>query len=273
MKYLFSLSFACFIAFTAFCNSHEDIQQLVNEAEKQWNSSNPDKSFLSAGNSIEYGLGYLKKNKFTESLWYFEEVIKKDGTNVYAQLFAGLANIGLQRFKEAETNFSKIQGINASLEKGAKALLVKAKREVANVTTKKPTETQTPTNSITTGGTKPVTAETKNEPTAVGNKKGGSLVYGDYVLTLDYWDVPQRRMVHQQKGFFTLNPNGTYQYMGTTGKYSYNASTGVVIWQGGPFQNMGKNTTTFQRNKTTCEIDFEYQTKGGKVYYSGGRNL
>lgn len=80
-------------------------------------------------------------------------------------------------------------------------------------------------------------------------------------------------MVHQQKGYFTLHANGTYRYMGKVGKYSYNKTRGALTWLSGPFREMGKNTTTFQRNQTTCEIDFEYQTNTGNVYYSGGRNL
>jgi tetratricopeptide (TPR) repeat protein len=275
MKQLFSFLFACFFTLKAFSNNNEDIQQLVLEAEKQWNAGNPDKSFLSAGNSIEYGLGYLKKNKFTESLWYFEEAIKKDGNNDFAQLFAGLASTGLGQFAAAEANFLKLNGVGASLQQQAKALLVKARQEATEKAAIKTPETiKAPARPQNAGGTKTVATQPTNEPgNADENKKGGSLVYGDYVFTLDYWDVSQRRMVHQQKGFFTLLANGTYRYMGSTGKYSYNHTTGVITWQSGTFKNMGKNATTFQRNKKTCEIDFVYQTSGGKVYYSGGRNL
>jgi hypothetical protein len=274
MKHLFLVLFTV-VSTAAFAVNNEDIQRLVGEAEKQWNAGNPDKSFLSPGNSIEYGLGYLKKNKFTESLWYFEEVIKKDDSHAYAHLFAGLANTGLGQFAAAAANFSKLDGISASLQEEAKALLAKTRQEAAvKAALKAPQTTRAPAKPPAKGSPKPETTKPAEEPAAAGEtKKGGSLVYGDYVFTLDYWDVSQRRMVHQQKGFFTLNANGTYRYMGTTGKYSYNAATGVITWQSGTFRNMGTNTTTFRRNKTTCEIDFTYNTSGGKVYYSGGRNL
>jgi hypothetical protein len=275
MKQFYSLLSACIFVSTSFCQSQKDIQQLVLEAEKAWNAGKPDKSFLSTGNSIEYGLGYLQKNKFTESLWYFDEVIKKEGNNAYASLFAGLANAGLGQFAAAETNFSKLAGVSTNLQEQAKAFLRKARQEAAaKEVTKNPGTIKPPAQPQNTGGTKPVTPKPIKEPAAaVENKKGGSLVYGDYVFTLDYWDVSQRRMVHQQKGFFTLRANGTYSYLGATGKYSYNAATGVINWQSGTFENMGKNTTTFQRNKTACQVDFEYETSGGKVYYSGGKNL
>jgi hypothetical protein len=275
MKQLFFLFIACFFASAAFCNGNEDIQRLVREAEQQWNAGNPDKSFLSAGNSIAYGLGYLKKNKFMESLWYFEEVLKKDSNNAYAQLFAGLAHTGLEQFEAAEANFSKLAGIETGLQEKVKALLLKERQEAAGkAATKMPEPPKAPAKTNKPAAATPVTTQPKKEPASADeSKKGGNLVYGDYVFTLDYWDVSQRRMVHQQKGFFTLNVNGSYNYMGTTGKYNYNQTTGVITWESGTFRNMGKNTTTFRRNKTTCQIDFEYQTSGGKVYYSGGKNF
>jgi hypothetical protein len=275
MKQFYSLLSACIFVSTSFCQSQKDIQQLVLEAEIEWNGGTPDKSFLSTGNSIEYGLGYLKKDKLAEALWYFDEVIKKDSNNAYANFFAGLANAGLGQFAAAETNFSKLAGVSTNLQEQAKAFLGKARQETAaKEALKNPGTTKPPAQQQNTGGTKPKTSKPTKEPAAtVENKKGGNLVYGDYVFTQDYLDVSQRRMVHQQKGFFTLRANGTYSHLGATGRYSYNAATGVINWQSGTFENMGKNTTTFQRNKTTCQVDFEYETSGGKVYYSGGKNL
>lgn len=134
MKQILSLFFASLFVCAAFATPKDDLQRLVLEAEKQWNASNPDKSFLSPGNSIEYGLGYLKKNKFTESLWYFDEVIKKDSNNVYAHLFAGLAHAGLAQFEAAEANFAKLVGISAVLQEEVKTWVAKARQEAATKT-------------------------------------------------------------------------------------------------------------------------------------------
>jgi hypothetical protein len=266
-----SLSSVLFLGFT----TKDDLLKLVAEAEKQWNETKPDKAFLSAGNSIEYGLGYLKQGKYTESLWYFDEVIKKDEKNAWAQLFAAAANTGLGDFDKASAHLAKTEGSNADMIGKLSALLQTAKTEKATAETKATTNKKKET---TTPKTKPAT-DTKNDKkkadtTKAGTTgKGGALVYGDYVFTLDYWDVAQKKMVHQQKGFFTLKSDGTYTYMGVSGKYTYNSTTGAITWTSGTFQNMGKNTTTFQRNKTTCQVDFTYHTSSGKVYYSGGRNL
>jgi hypothetical protein len=76
-----------------------------------------------------------------------------------------------------------------------------------------------------------------------------------------------------QKGTFILNSNGTYSYFGVSGNYSYNSTTGVIIWESGTFKDWGKNTSVFTRRSTVSQIDITYDTPSGKLYYSAGHNM
>jgi hypothetical protein len=121
------------------------------------------------------------------------------------------------------------------------------------------------TDNFSYNGIRPATGNV--EPYIPPSGPGGRLAYGDYVLTMGLGLHPA------QKGTFTLNSNGTYSYFGVSGNYSYNSTTGVIIWESGTFKDWGKNTTVFTRRSTVSQIDITYDTPSGKLYYSAGHNM
>ena len=114
-------------------------------------------------------------------------------------------------------------------------------------------------------GVRPVTGQTTTY--TASSKAGGTLVHGDYVLTLGLGTSPTK------KGFFNLSANGTYSYNGIKGKYAYNPESGEITWISGTFFNWGKNTSTFTRGTRVAQIDMTYTTESGPLYYSAGRNM
>ena len=102
----------------------------------------------------------------------------------------------------------------------------------------------------------------------------GDLVYGDYVCRVGRWDVSQRRMVYEQKGYFRLNPDGTYRYLdgGSTGRYEYDANSRRIRWLSGHFAESGRNTTKFSPGNKVAEIDITFHTGSGDLTWGCGCN-
>jgi hypothetical protein len=104
--------------------TNEKIQKLAIEGEELWNATHPDKGFMSEGNNIAYGLGYLKNNNFSSAIWYFEDVLNKNSQSPFGLYFLGLAKAGLKDYSQAEKYFTKAGELNSSLKGKANVLLV-----------------------------------------------------------------------------------------------------------------------------------------------------
>lgn len=99
---------------------------------------------------------------------------------------------------------------------------------------------------------------------------GNALFYADYVCTLDYFSGGQRHS--EQQGILTLKAGGTYTFRGSSGRYKYNSGTGEITWTSG-YLSADENSTKFQRNKTTAQIDITFKTSKGNLEWSCGTNL
>jgi Tfp pilus assembly protein PilF len=91
-----ALLFVLAFSYSAFSQSiAEKIGQAVKGGEQIWNATSPDKSFMSEGNTMEYGLGYLKAGNYTSASWSFDELLTKNKNNAFANFFMGCVRMGL----------------------------------------------------------------------------------------------------------------------------------------------------------------------------------
>lgn len=99
-------------------------------------------------------------------------------------------------------------------------------------------------------------------------KLGGPLALGTYTCDDRAAFGTQRRA----RGSITLKSGGVYAYLrnGGSGRYRYDAASGVITWVTGPLRSQSPESTTFRRNRTTAQIDILFT---GVYGWSCGRNL
>lgn len=88
-------------------------------------------------------------------------------------------------------------------------------------------------------------------------KPGGSLVPGNYSCWLERPGLYGTRN-DEPRGTLTLKTNGTYVYMGKSGTFRYNASSGVITFTGGYFTNPTPEQTSWIRHQKTAQIDIHW---------------
>ncbi len=235
-----------------------DLSQRVAQADKLWRATNPSTAYLTAGNAIKYGLEYLAIGKFQESLNYFVDAVRIEPGNPYAQLLLGLANQGAGHQTEAGQALAEAVRLDPALSSLAS---FDSEQRAA----------LPPVVADNRGGTEAGAVTTAPKPDAAVS---ADLVYGDYVCTLARWDVGQRRRVYDPKGYFKLNPDGTYRYLdnGQTGRYSYDPSSRQIRWLSGYFAEGGPTTTKYTPNVKVAQIDITFHTPSGDVEWSCGCN-
>ena len=76
----------------------------------------------------------------------------------------------------------------------------------------------------------------------------------------------------EPRGSFTLNPDGTYQWLdnGGSGQYQYDAASGQIAWLSGPLADKLPEKTTYRRNQQTTQIDVRFLDS---FEWSCGHNL
>ncbi|WP_242929183.1 tetratricopeptide repeat protein [Pontibacter vulgaris] len=91
---------------------------------------------------------------------------------------------------------------------------------------------------------------------------GGALVFGNYVCDQSVWNGPNVSPAYRNeyKGYFALKKDGTYRWLddGGTGKYSYNAKTGVITWLSGPMKSKAPKLSKYQKGTTVAQVTVEY---------------
>ena len=91
----------------------------------------------------------------------------------------------------------------------------------------------------------------KTTPPAPAPAPGGALVYGNYVCSETVWNGPNAnpQFRPEYRGYFELKSDGTYRWLdnGETGRYRYDATTGVVTWLSGKFAGGGAPQSTIYR--------------------------
>lgn len=106
-------------AYPSFAQSQsEKINLAVQQGEQIWNATSPDKSFLSEGSTMEYGLGYLKNGNYSSASWSFLELLKKNKDNAFANYFMGCVSMGLNDSVAAQKYFETSVQLNPGLKSG-----------------------------------------------------------------------------------------------------------------------------------------------------------
>ncbi|MDO6388698.1 hypothetical protein Q4E40_01080 [Pontibacter sp. BT731] len=91
---------------------------------------------------------------------------------------------------------------------------------------------------------------------------GGALVYGNYTCDQSVWNGPNVSPAYRYdyKGYFALKKDGTYRWLddGGTGRYSYNAKTGVITWLSGPMKGKAPKVSKYQKGTTVAQVTVEF---------------
>jgi hypothetical protein len=106
-----------FFSYAALCQSDaEKISLVVKHGEQIWNATSPDKSYLSEGSTMEYGLGYLNAGNYSSASWSFKELLRKNKDNAFANYFMGCVHMGLNDYTEAQKFFDHAVQMNEQLK-------------------------------------------------------------------------------------------------------------------------------------------------------------
>lgn len=82
---------------------------------------------------------------------------------------------------------------------------------------------------------------------------------GRYACNVTRWDVAERRVKFDYKGYFELLAGGRYRWLdnGGTGTYAYDARTHAVSWRSGPLRAQG-GVATYGLDGKTPEITITF---------------
>lgn len=187
----------------------------------------------SAGREALYGLEYYERNAFDHAETRFRLALAKEPENPYVNYLMAVSLAAQNKAAAANPFLARAVAGDPSLGSRFQKEVAKAK---ADRTKKQPIKEDRP-------------APAK-EP-----KKGGALLFGNYICSQTVWNGPNRTPAFSAvyKGYFLLRPNGTYRWLdnGAEGRYSYNAATGVLKWESGFFAGQKPKLTSFVLHSAT----------------------
>ena len=118
------------------------------------------------------------------------------------------------------------------------------------------------------------TGQVEDVSTGPTGGTGGSLAFGAYQCTLDYFAGGTGNYQRQsdQQGTLTLNSGGSYSFRGQAGRYAYDTGSGEITWLSG-YLAADSNTSRYRLNQRTSQIDIAFHTASGNLDWSCGHNL
>ncbi|MFC4425216.1 hypothetical protein [Deinococcus navajonensis] len=94
----------------------------VQDAERAWLATNPDRSFLSVGNDLNYALGWLKSGKYSEAMTPLGLTGAKGADDPFVQLFLAFALAGQGKAAEAQAALSNATRLLPALQSYAQVI-------------------------------------------------------------------------------------------------------------------------------------------------------
>ena len=209
-----------------------------------------------AGYDALYGYEYYESGNYSGAETYFRMALGTEPANPYINYLMALALTQQGKEKAAHPYLAKAVAGDTRLEKQymKEQEAIKARQQQQSLASAEPVSGPT------------ANAETK-APAPTPAKpaipvSGGKLVYGAYTCHETVWNgpntVPAYR--HIYKGYFELNPNGTYRWLdnGGTGRYSYNKTTGTITWLSGPLKNKAPMASKYKPGNTVAQVSLNF---------------
>lgn len=227
----------------------------VARAVAAWKATDPDTSFLSVGNDIQYGIGWLEALKPTEASWRFETAVKAAPDNVFAHYFLGLSYYGMGRWADAQKAFATVTRLAPDwVATTAPWVQAAGNAQRAEAQTSRPAPSTTPAKPAPTTRVSPAPdaarptpapapGGTTTPPKAASFPK--SVPVGTYpcvaqVRTLTGYsssgglNIPQYQYRRESRGSLTIVDTTRYRIGNGTFTYAYDARTGKITWKSGP---------------------------------------
>lgn len=212
---LATLFFILAFTWTSFGQSKTEKTTIaVEQGEQIWNATSPDKSFLSEGSTMEYGLGYLKDGNYSSASWSFNDLLKKNKENAFANFFMGCVSLGLDDLEAAQKFFDHAVQLNAELKSSVPELtLSQIVPPAPKIEGPQPT-TQAPNNAP-----KPIDVTPTTPNQAVNQYKVGDQVEVTYAG--GWWPGVVTKLEGRDKSVY-LSVEFLFQNVNRSGNYYYN---------------------------------------------------
>ncbi len=197
-------------------------------------------AMFTPGNHTLYGLEYLENKQYVESTWRFRDALGVDPDYALAHYLLGQAYINLKQFDEARKSLEKAAQLSPQYQAEVNTQLTKLNEAKQAAAKPKPTQ-----KSSAKAPAKPASANPKKAGPAKAPPKAPryfkSPPMGKYLCDHIRWDVGERRIKFDYKGYFLLKSNGTYRWIddGPIGRYQFNAKTREVKFLSGHLAQPG----------------------------------
>jgi tetratricopeptide (TPR) repeat protein len=205
------------------------------------------------GSDVMYGYEYYETGNYSGAATYFRLALGKEPNNAHVNYLMAVA-LTLQGEQQAAQSY---------LAKSVEQLPELRERYIkdtagAHAILPKPVPAKPAT---------PAPANPKPQPKGTGNSPGkspygGKLVYGNYVCEQSVWRGPNMSPAYRYdyKGYIALKKDGTYRWLddGGTGRYRYDAATGVITWLSGPMKSQAPKSTKYQPGTTVAQISVSF---------------
>lgn len=255
----------------------EKISTAVKQGEQLWNETSPDKSFLSEGSTMEYGLGYLKAGNYSSASWSFNELLRKNKDNAFANYFMGCVSMGLNDYAGAQTFFDTAVQLNAGLKSSVPDLA-----GGQNTPTGTKTEEPSQNGSNTADPNKQIDKAPENQQQGINQYKTGDKVEVTYAG--GWWPGVVTKVEGQDKSvyvsvdfvFQNANRSGSYAYNGVrpntgqTTAYSTSSTVGGPLVYGDYVLTLGLGTSPTKKGFFNLSANGNYSYNGvrGKYGYN-----
>ncbi len=204
------------------------VQAYIDRLKQSDAARGPETAMLTPGRMALSGIEYYETQAFDSAETAFALALAQDADNPHlnylmAVALAAQGEVATVPLRRAVAGDPSLQ---AQFERDAAAARVAWERQV---------EARKP----------------KTTPAAPEPPPGGALVFGNYVCSETIWNGPNRTPAFRSeyRGYFELKADGTYRWLddGATGRYRYDAKTGVVTWLSGHFAGGGAPRSTLYR--------------------------
>ncbi|MBS1638458.1 MAG: hypothetical protein JST94_04220 [Bacteroidetes bacterium] len=207
--------------------------------------------FLTPGYDIIGGIEYYEEGNYNSAQTKFELAVKADANNAFSNYMLAVSLIIQGKKNEAKIYLNKAFSLNLSLENRLTNDIAIATKKYAAYITQREKETF---------------GNTKTKSTDKKETIGGILIFGNFTCTQTVYNgnynsrAGASTFSNVYKGNFQLYANGTYRWLdnGSTGKYSYNATSGEIKWLSGYFFNTKPQATIFQPSSNVAQITINF---------------
>lgn len=212
------------------------LDKYIARIKQSYATGGKETQMFSAGQEAIQGIQYYEKGEFSSAETSFSLSLSREADNPYTNYLMAVSMAAQGKGAAAKPFLQKAISGDAALEQRYAGDVAAAKSQWEKLRASKEVKT-TPAPKIT---------------------YGGALVYGNYVCDQSVWNGPNVSPAyrHEYKGYFALKKDGTYRWLddGGTGRYSYNAKTGVITWLSGPMKSKAPKSSKYRINTTTTQV-------------------